>query len=346
MPEIPIKTGRTPDNWLLPTQMTTLLLSMLSEKGVKLETILAGLNLSESDLQNESYWISYRQTLAIIDRAYQYSGDPALGLTIGCEEDLSTFGILGYAMLSCETLGDAIEVGGKYHRAAQSLLELTLVSNGDRVEIHVVPPFLLTPQQYRFSVEELFSGMLNMTRALVGHAVFPVSMKCAYSQPSYHERYERLFRCPISFDSETTSLVFQSSVVELPVLQANKFNASMSEKLCQSILAEHVSDEGMVGRIRQLLVRRPNHFPSESELAAEVGMSSRNMRRKLASEGSSLRLIVEEVRFDLAKSYLLNTCMTIEKIAQVLGYTETTSFRRAFKRWAEMPPKQYRELTR
>ncbi len=335
--------ARSIDTWLLPTQVTALLIELLADQGVEPEIILLEQGLSLSDLQDDNYWISYRQNMAIIDQAYRLSGNPALGFEVGLAEDLSTLGILGYAMFSCETLGQALDIGVKYHRTAQSLLENRLLLDDASMSIITAPPFAVTAQQHRFAVEELFTGLLRIAQILTGKAVLPARMHCAYSKPAYHERYRQVFQCPIHFNSKETALVFSRDIMDLPVLQANKFNARMSEKLCQSLLVERIGEEGMTGRVRQILVRSLGRFPDETQVADELSMSCRSMRRALADEGGSFRRILDEVRTELAQNYLSHTSMNVDQIASLLGYTEATNFRRAFKRWVGLSPRDYRQ---
>ena len=112
---------RSIDTMMLPTQLSILLLQVIGQCGVKPERALHGTSLTPTDLEDDDTWISYRQTMHIIDNAYKLTGRDTLGLDVGSAEDISTFGILGYAMLSCATVGDALAVGEKYQRTAQNL---------------------------------------------------------------------------------------------------------------------------------------------------------------------------------------------------------------------------------
>ena len=77
-------------------------------------------------------------------------------------------------------------------------------------------------------------------------------------------------------------------------------------------------------------------------MADVLAMSGRTLRRQLSALGSSYRQLLDQVRSDLARQYLENSNMSVEQVAQLLGYTETTNFRRAFKRWLGVSPRDYR----
>jgi AraC-like DNA-binding protein len=137
-------------------------------------------------------------------------------------------------------------------------------------------------------------------------------------------------------------MVFSREVVELPVMHANKFNARMSEKLCQDILRKYIGEEDLAMQIRHIMLQVPGQFPDEEAVANALALSGRTMRRKLGDLGTSYRDLREQVRSELAQQYLRNTNMSVDQVAYLLGYTETTNFRRAFKRWLGVSPREYR----
>lgn len=212
----------------------------------------------------------------------------------------------------------------------------------DRCTISAATPFVLKPSGYRFTIEELFSGLMELIRSLSGEELFPEEIHCAYGDPGYREHYESVFRCPVHFNSSGNRMVLSSKLLALPILQANKFNARMSEKLCEDILRKYIGEEDLTTRIRHIILRVPGEFPDEATVADALAMSGRTMRRQLSVLGTAYRELLDQVRSDLARQYLENSNLSVEQVAHLLGYTETTNFRRAFKRWLGVSPRDYR----
>jgi len=335
-------TIRSIDTLLLPTQQSLLVLQHTQSSGIEPAAILRGTGLSLADLEDDDTWISYRHTMQIIENAYRLTGDSTLGLEVGTAEDISTFGILGYAMLSCATVREALKVGEKYQRTAQNLCDVKMLEDQDKLCVHAATPFVLTVQQYHFAMEELFAGVMEIIRTITGENVYPDEVRFSYAKPEYAREYNRVFSCPVVFNSSGNTMVLGKKVLELPVLQANKFNAKMSEKLCQEITRKYVGEEGLATRIRHIILSVPGEFPSEAAVADALAVSGRTMRRQLGDLGTSFRDLLNQVRSDLAEQYLRNSTLSVEQIAQLLGYTETTNFRRAFNRWLGMSPREYR----
>jgi AraC-like DNA-binding protein len=337
-------TTRSIDSLMLPTQLSILLLQVIERWGTNPARALHGSGLKLSDLEDDDTWISYRQTMHIIDNAYKLTGRDSLGLDVGSAEDISTFGILGYAMLSCATVGDALAVGVKYQRTAQNLCDVQIETGEDQSTISATTPFVLKPSGYRFAIEELFSGVMTLIRSLSGEDLYPHEIHCAYADPGYREHYEGVFRCAIDFNESGNRMVLKSKLLGLPILQANKFNARMSEKLCEDILHKYIGEENLTTRIRHIILRVPGKFPDEATVADALAVSGRTMRRQLSALGTSYRELLDQVRSDLAQQYLQNSSLNIEQVGQLLGYTETTNFRRAFKRWLGVSPQGYRQM--
>jgi AraC-like DNA-binding protein len=336
-------TTRSIGTMMLPTQQSILLLQVIEQWGTNPASALHGTGLKMTDLEDDDTWISYRQTMHIVDNAYKLTGCDSLGLDVGSAEDISTFGILGYAMLSCATVGEALAVGEKYQRAAQNLCDVQLEMSEDQITISAATPFVLKPSGYRFAIEELFSGVMKLIRVLSGEDLYPHEIHCAYGDPGYREYYESVFQCPVHFNESGNRMVLKSKLLDFPILHANKFNARMSEKLCEEILYKYIGEEDLTTRIRHIILRVPGKFPNEATVADALAVSGRTMRRQLSALGTSYREVLDQVRSDLAQQYLQNSSLNVEQVGQLLGYTETTNFRRAFKRWMGVSPQDYRQ---
>jgi AraC-like DNA-binding protein len=330
------------DTVMFPSQQSRLLLSLLEERGASTTRLMQGTGLQACDLDKGDTWISYRQTMQIIDNAYGLTGHGPLGLEVGSKEDASTFGILGYAMQSCATVGEFLEVGERYQRTAQNLCDLWLEPRGAALSLAATTPFLVSPACYRFAIEVLFSGIIKLVRVLSGVDVYPTEIHCTYTGPVYRDDYEQVFNCPVYFDQSANRMVLDNQLLELGLLQANSYNADVGKKLCHDLLQKYSWEEDLAARVRNSILRTPGQFPDEAALAADLAISSRTMRRRLSALGTSYRGVLDQIRCDLAQQYLQNSSLSTERIGQLLGYTEAANFRRAFKRWLGLSPRDYR----
>lgn len=85
----------------------------------------------------------------------------------------------------------------------------------------------------------------------------------------------------------------------------------------------------------------PDGPPSKAAVARQLGMSPRNLQRHLAEEGTSYKSLLNDARVDLARNYVREGRLSVTEIAFVLGFADTSTFSRAFKRWTRKSPRQY-----
>lgn len=151
--------------------------------------------------------------------------------------------------------------------------------------------------------------------------------------------------CP-AFGQADNRVVFERRFLDLPLPGANPEVARACEEQCRALLARRQVRGGLAGRIRDRLLRTPGHLPDMQTLAMELHLTVRTLRRRLDDEGSSYRLLLDEVRQALAEELLATGAIRLEEIAERLGYGEVSNFIHAFRRWKGMTPRQYRQRRR
>jgi AraC-like DNA-binding protein len=108
-------------------------------------------------------------------------------------------------------------------------------------------------------------------------------------------------------------------------------------------MIRNLNSSDIVSRVKRAIVHDlPSGTPNEADIAKRAFVSSRTLQRKLADEGTSFRALLLEVRRELAEKYILDNSMPLAEISYMLGFSDTSSFSRAFKRWTGDPPNAYR----
>ncbi len=143
------------------------------------------------------------------------------------------------------------------------------------------------------------------------------------------------------FAQAENRFVFPRYLLDRPLAGAHPQAAHLCEEQCQRLLAKRSQHGGLAGRIRAVLLERPGRLPDMEQVAAGLNMSSRTLRRRLDEEGSNFRLLLDEVRQALAEELLATGGLTLEEIAERLGYGEVSNFIHAFKRWKGVAPRRF-----
>lgn len=327
---------------LVPVAYAVALLDLVEELGVPRGQLFAEARLRPEILDNPQGRLSFLDFNQLTSYALLRCDEPALGLLLGQRLNVSTHGILGYAVLSSANLGTAIQFALKYYRVLGLTYELEMVEQGDRVELRASESMPLGPLG-RFAAEGLLASLHTIARFLVGERLEGMAVGFAHGAPAYAERYERLFGAPVAFDQPYHWLSMPRAYLERPMALANPATVQMCEQQCEALLSTLDVQDDLLTRVRRLLLARPGEFPDLDSAARALHTSGRSLRRHLSGMGTSYQQVLDEVRKKLALQYLTTTHLPLYEIAYLLGFSDPSNFRRAFKKWTGKPPSEYRE---
>jgi AraC-like DNA-binding protein len=191
-----------------------------------------------------------------------------------------------------------------------------------------------------------FGIMLSLHRDFMGSSFFVREFQVTYSPSSDASKYAALFGGPVLFGQSANWLLFDSGWLDGTPRLGNEITYSTVVSLCDAQIEEFQFRRGLVGEVRQILMKnlmRPKRF---QDVAQNLNMSARTLRRKLREENSSFRQVVDELRRDIAIRYLRETDLTVEDIAESLGFSDAANFRQAFRRWTKAAPYEFKRLSR
>jgi len=328
---------RVSGDWDFPRAVTGayVLVRFAATRGVGLTRALRGSGIGPRDLADPDTLVEAHQELAIIRNLIGALGDPpGLGVEAGAMYHLTAYGIWGFTLISSATMRDALRVGGQFReltfaftrvRAQADGLRLTLRVSGDTVPADV----------RRFTTERDCAALLAMHRELFGVQGVPLrQVRFAFPEPASDEPYRTFFQVPVVFGAEATELVYDAELLDRPLPQANEHTAAACAEQCRRLLAERRrhGHAGMARAVRERLLRRGGVDDGIEATAAALHTTSRTLRRRLVAEGTGYRALTEEVRRVIADD-LLRDGSSMAEVAHRLGYSEPSSFARAYRRW-------------
>ena len=327
----------------MPPQLAVLILDVLGQMRIPHETVLPGTGIRASSLRQDGSFISYRQMVCLVENSLDLAPQPGLGLLVGRRENISTWGILGYAIMSCPTYREAFYTGLRFQQTASGMMGLSAQETGGKVALQMDAPAVgrILP----FCVEEMVAGITTVFRQLIADRFRPLQLNVAYPEPEYASMYRELMGCPVSFGQKDNILWVQAPD-DTRLSTADPVTAKICRKLVEDILDKVSTEENLVREVRRILLRTPCQFPDMEAVAEELGISSRTLRRHLSKLGSHFTHIIDDVRQQLAMDYLQDSSLSIDHIASLLGYTEATNFRRAFRQWTGETPSGFRSAVK
>jgi AraC-like DNA-binding protein len=163
-----------------------------------------------------------------------------------------------------------------------------------------------------------------------------------FPAPRYVDRYEGFFGVKPSFSASANVVGFDRLRLERPLPQANEHVLQLAEDHCRKLLERGRLRTGIASRVRERLEARITEMPGMEEIASDLHMTPRTLRRRLQDEGTSFVELRDEVRLTLAEALLAGPRRSMDQIAERLGYADATSFVNAFKRCRGRTPHDFR----
>ncbi len=279
--------------------------------------------------------------IALCGSALTLTGDPQLGIRFGARLDLTSHGILGYALMSSRTVEQALQRLIRYIALAAPPIHFEQVMQGQRCLLVCKPEPNLLPQQFYLDAV-LVAVVVSAHTLLGGRVAREAELWFTCEKPRHADRYTALADVRASFERPFNAVTMPRRYLDAPVLSAEPAMAELCRQQCEKLLANMRDRRGLAGRIREQLLRAPGQFPGIERIAGQYGLSQRTLRRRLDEEGTSYRKLIDEVRLELARTYLTSTALPVGEIAALLGYDDAANFRRAFKRMQRVSPVAYR----
>ncbi|MGH1370799.1 MAG: AraC family transcriptional regulator [Cellvibrionaceae bacterium] len=328
---------------VVPVYLFQLIKTVLRERNLDSDKLIEGSGISMAQLDREDTLLSFDQSLTIVNNALKLTQDDSLGLEIGRRESLSDWGMMGYAIASCRSGRDMLRIAQNFYQTTTNLTHSQIQLESAQLIARCEPYHQVKPELYRFLVEEHLACNHKMISDFHGNKHQPVEIHLRYPAPAYANRYESVFACPIIFNARSNQAIYPESVLDIVNPSANPVTQQLAVKLCEQLQQQQEQHRGIVNKVRLRIMSQPHCHPSPGEIAQQLGMSERSLRRQLKEQGNSYQQILDDVRAEIAIRYLRDSQLQLEDIAHLLGFSESSSFYRAFKKWTGKAPSSFRD---
>ena len=328
----------------MPNRAIAYYASILKRIGYDIDKILGNAGISPITLETRSNSLSSTQLLAFLREALIEARISGLGLEVGKFITLKDFGILGHTMDSTATLGDALNTMGIYHGITGEIWspQFDFTPSG---ACDFTLDFHISAETYEyFFVEEALTGLLRLMEQLT-HCkdVSYKELHLNYEKPAHASEYYKLFSCPIYFSSAKTRIVFDRSLIEHSCQNADAETFREFELICNRLLHEMASaEDSLRGKINRALLASPTNPPTHNLMARKLALSPRSFSRRLRELDTSYQKILDEFRYNQVITYLEESNISLDAIAEMVGFADKSCLIRAFKRWTGKNPSHYR----
>jgi AraC-like DNA-binding protein len=296
--------------------------------------------LAPADLADPDAEISFSRAGRLLASCVSATGCRQLGLLLGQRISPSSLGIPGYLLHTARdvraALLDLVRHFDLHDRGAVLTLDTNEVATFLGYAIYL-PEVPAADQIYDLSI----AAECNVMRELCGSDWSPSEVRLTRGVPEDITPYRRFFRAPIHFDADRSALVFPSRWLDHPVSSSNPMLHRHLEKEAEILHAEQPGTlvEQLRGLLRGSLATKKADAP---HVARQLGLHERTLNRRLRQAGTSFRQELQGVRYQVAQELLVNTRLSLSRIAAALNYSDTSAFVRAFRQWSGMSPGDWR----
>jgi AraC-like DNA-binding protein len=290
--------------------------------------------------------VSINQVIEAYRNALRLSGDPDFACNTGLKSHVASYGMYGFAILSSTNFRETMQFVVKYHHLATPIVTLKFEETG-KLASWVIDPFPHTNidrRLYRFIVEMQIGIHVSLQRDVMGPGFAPKEIHTTYAAHEAGRNFAAAFGCPVLFGQKENRLIFDSAWLDAEPTCGNDIAYASVIGLCEELQKELAQRVGISGEVRKAILATIGRRADFDEIAMQLAMPARTLRRKLQEQETSFSELVGELKSHVAIKYLRDTQMTIEDIANALGFSDAANFRQAFRRWTKTSPQSFRRM--
>ena len=320
------------------------LFEAVSRAGVERTALLRHAGLADSGEAPGQARLPMAEVIALFEAAVVLTGRDDIGLEFARRVRPGTFNVLGYALMTCRTLGEAIEVAPHFRRLVFDIgySEMRFVQNegearlGWRVVSDALP-------YCRSLAESLIASWYHFGRWMAGVELPLKEVLFLHAPPPDLRAYRAFFECPVHFGATENALVFSGELLAMPLVQADEnLHLAMREQ-ARAAMEKAFSQADLAHRVQQALIPlMPKCEATQEHAAQALGMSTRTLQRRLGAVSMGFQAVLDSARKDMAVIYLRDPVLSVLDVSLLLGYAEQSSFARAFRGWFGCSPSAWR----
>ena len=314
------------------------------DRGIEKKDLFKGTGMQESSLLDAQNEIPLADELTIIRNLMSFLPEPELAWELARYLDIRANGAIGSMIATAPTIGDIVSCYIDYAVISHSYFRQYPETKGKILRVHLLES-QLPKDIVPFLVErDLVAGMTHLIYGVPEKKSQIISsVGFAHSPRTDIEKYQQVLGDNVKFNQPTNHYDIYQSSLNMPRPEGNLRLFELSRQQCQVEFSLRNENQFFLSDRVRLCLQTGKGRVSLNDVAGQLNMSERSLRRSLLKEGVSFRLIRNQYFFQQSLNLLRDPTLQIEEVAEALGYSETCAFTRAFQRWAGMSPGKFRK---
>lgn len=315
------------------------LLADAAREGVDRVSLFHDAGLDVALLDKPEARLSTSEFIRLLQVVMRRTEDEFIGLGHGTKSKPGTFSMMAHAVINCPNLGRAMERSAQFYRIVDLPLALSLEEGASESRLILRAS---TPEHDNI-LEAIVFISLRLWSWLTGRTLEPAAIQFDFPEPPQAAEFRRLYKGPVSYNNARNAIVFPTSWLLLPLVQNPLSLSKFLKDSLAHIIVGNSQPIGLPEQIRAIISKGyGNTFPDFAQVCEKLSMTPQTLRRRLKEENTSYQAIKDSIRQDAARYYLAKEELSIDEIALMMGFSEASSFHRAFKKWTDQTPAAYR----
>ncbi len=304
--------------------------------------VFAQVGIDGAKLANPDWRVTQSRYNRLMAHCVEISGDEAFGLEAAQQVQPQVLHGLGLAWLASDTVYDGLKRLVRFGKLMTTASELRLYEDGQLA----LMDFGRAPERddYHPVIRDYAVGLINrMSSLTLGDYLAPAFVELDRLPPEDPTRWESMLASRVRFDAGHTCMGWYLADIVEPLITGDPELARANDEQTQAYLDGFLLTSTSREVVDKIVERLPDGPPSQQQIAEALHVSNRTLQRKLKDEGTSFMDLLQDTRLQLAQKYLRHPNRSVVETAYLLGFSEPSTFSRAFKRWTGMAPADYRD---
>ena len=269
------------------------------------------------------------------------TSDPSFGLLVGQTMHPGNLHALGYALMASTSLRDYAQRLSNYYKIVSQSAQIRVQENSSEF---LIIAEVLSDDICRETEDAFITLQLRFIRFIYNPSFNPLRVELMRPEPSTDiKKYQDYFNCEIRFDCPEIAIAIAPDLVDKPLPGASKELAQMHDQTTAQYL-KRMEKQDIINRVRTMIVEDLSASAiTKQRVADKLCMSPRSLQMKLAAKDTSFQEILDSTRESLALCYMEQSAISITEAAYLLGFSDVSNFTRAFKRWTNKSPREFRQ---
>jgi len=297
-----------------------------------------GMDYQLLDDKEARYWQD--SITQLWEKSVDLTGDESFGLKVGARIQAASYPTLAYSLMSCNNLKESCKRLFRYQQILADGFHFNFKKRDNEYCLNFdILPCQLTPHVQ--AIDATLVSFLSFIQWITLGNIKPLRASLKRDKPSLTQPFAAAFNCPITYLGEANCLYFSEEAMAYPLPTADEGISKIHDANANQIIENLIGGEFSTKVRNKLIEHLPSGEPKQEKIALELNVSSSTLKRRLHSENSSFKSLLDQIREQLAIGYLENRELSLTEITYLLGFSESSVFNRAFKRWKGISPKQW-----